>query len=77
MRRRLAAALLLVGMLPALPSAQPKPEYHLSLDQGRLLAAQALGNGKPELTLDLTKALLRADRQIRWPGICAPQPRHG
>jgi hypothetical protein len=68
MRRRLAAALLLVGMLPALPSAQPKPEYHLSLDQGRLLAAQALGNGKPELTLDLTKALLRADRQdsLAW-----------
>ena len=57
MRRRLAAALLLVGMLPALPSAQPKPEYHLSLDQGRLLAAQALGNGKPELTVVIIRVV--------------------
>ncbi|AUQ63076.1 hypothetical protein [Phaeobacter inhibens] len=69
MRHTLAAALTL-ALLAAAPvaAAEPTPEQHLSLEQGRLLAAHSLGTGKPELTLDLTRALLRADRQdhLAW-----------
>ncbi|MFV1465067.1 hypothetical protein [Phaeobacter sp. JH57H1] len=69
MRRCLAAALTL-ALLHAAPATatEPTPEHHLSLEQGRLLAAHSLGTGKPELTLDLTRALLRADRRdhLAW-----------
>ncbi|MFS4580243.1 hypothetical protein [Phaeobacter sp. C3_T13_0] len=69
MRRSLAAAFTLAMLVaPPLAAAEPIPEQHLSLEQGRLLAVHSLGTGKPELTLDLTRALLRADRRdhLAW-----------
>lgn len=42
-------------------SAADEAEQHLTLDQGRMLAMHALKTGKPQLTLQLSEALLRAD----------------
>jgi len=67
MTRAAAAALALALALPLsaarLAAEAVEPQLHLSLEQGQALAAHALQNGDPALTLELSRALLQADRR--------------
>ncbi|WP_264210187.1 tetratricopeptide repeat protein [Leisingera thetidis] len=58
-------ALLVLGLATARPHAQEqtRPQVHLSLQQGHILAAHALNSGNPQLALRLSDALLQADRR--------------
>lgn len=68
--RKAAAAALVLGLATAQPHAQEQaqPKVHLSLDQGHVLAAHALQSGNPQLALQVSDALLQANRKnhIAW-----------
>ncbi|WIY27334.1 tetratricopeptide repeat protein [Parasedimentitalea psychrophila] len=60
MRAAFAVFALVLNIFASAPAAD-EAEQHLTLDQGRTLALHALKTGKPQLTLQLSKALLQAD----------------
>lgn len=68
--QKAVAACLMLSLATAQPSAQEarKPQMHLSLQQGHVLAAHALKSGNPQLALRLSDALLQADRKnhVAW-----------
>ncbi|NRB20709.1 MAG: hypothetical protein HRU33_25045 [Rhodobacteraceae bacterium] len=60
MRAAFAVCALALNLFASATAAE-EIEQHLTLDQGRALAMHALKTGKPQLTLQLSEALLQAD----------------